>query len=35
MENSTIGSALKDVQLHCSDDTYEIIKQYLFANKVK
>lgn len=34
-ESSTLNSALKDVQLNCSEETYELVKQHLVNNRAK
>lgn len=35
METSAIGGVLRDVQEHCSDETYEIVRQSILANRLK
>ena len=35
METSTIGGALRDVQEHCTEETYEIVRQNILANRLK
>lgn len=30
-----MSAALKDIQLHCSEDTYELMRQTIIANRMK